>query len=286
MDNKVVVITGATSGIGFEMAKELCTQGFKVVLACRNLDQGLKVQEEFNNLYAKVDVDVMEINLASFSSIKRFAKKFRTKYNKLHVLINNAGVFCDTAKKTEDGFEMTMGVNYLGTFFLTELLLPIIIKTADARIVNITSKSAFYGKLKVDDNMFYSNVYGFKAYYASKLAQIFYTIDLSERLKDKGVTVNAACPGRVATKIWNGKTLMMKFLSPIITKKGSSPKEGASTGIFLATSPRVKDITGKMFFEKKVIDYSEVCLDNTIRREVVKLSYKVVKKYEENLSAG
>lgn len=277
MNKKIAVITGATSGIGMETARALAHENFKVVMACRDMDKASFLAKEIIKQSGNEDVEVIPINLASMLSIREFSALFASRFSKLHVLINNAGVFCDRPQKTEDGFEMTMGVNYLGTFLMTRLLLPIIKSTPGARIINITSKAAFYAKLKLDKNTFTSNTHGFKAYSASKLAQILFTIELAEELKIQGITVNAAYPGRVATNIWRGDSLMMKIAAPLMMQRSVSAEEGAKTGVHLAVSPAVEGITGKTFYEENVLEYKENCLDEGQRKKLMELSFEAIK---------
>ncbi|WP_051534060.1 SDR family oxidoreductase [Desulfitibacter alkalitolerans] len=276
MYEKVAVITGATSGIGLETAKDLAQKGYCVVMACRDTEKAAGLAGEIINKSGNEYVRVLPLDMASMQSIRSFSESFSAQYDKLHVLINNAGVFCDKLQKTEDGFEMTMGVNYLGTFLLTRLLLPVIMDTAEARIINIASKAALYGKLKIDEQVFSNKIYGFKAYSTSKLAQILFTIDLAEELKDSGVTVNAVSPGRVATNIWNGSSLLMKIVKPIMMRNSISAQEGARTGVYLAVSPMVEGITGKLFDKEKIMEYNQKCLDEGLRKELMKVSYDAV----------
>ena len=272
-DKKIAIITGATSGIGLESAKDLAGKGFKVVMACRNIEKAACQAGDIINQNGNLDVEVFPLNLASLESIRAFASKYCASYDKLDVLVNNAGVFCDKLKKTEDGFEMTMGVNYLGPFLLTRLLLPVLKNTTGARVINITSKAAFHAKLNLDKDPFSNRTYGFKAYAASKLAQILFTIDLAEELEDTGVTVNAAYPGRVATNIWKGTSLMMKIVAPIMMRKSISAEEGAKTGIYLAESPFLEGVTGKLFENEQIIEYNQTCRDIVMRKKLIKLSF-------------
>lgn len=277
MQEKVAIVTGATSGIGLETAKNLAANGYNVVLAGRDKEKGTCVAAEIIGQWGNASAAVLSLDLASMRSVRAFADSFKAKYNQLDVLVNNAGGFYDRLQKTEDGFEMTMGVNYLAPFLLTRLLLPLLRKTEGARIVNITSKAAFYAKLKLDENTFLSHTYGFKAYAASKLAQILFTIDLAEELRDAGVTVNAAYPGRVATNIWQGKSLLMKLVKPLMMRKGISAAEGAKPGIYLATAPAVAGITGKLFDQDGVMEYNKTCLDQELRKKLMELSFAALK---------
>ena len=273
---KVALVTGATSGIGLETAKSLARKDYTVIMACRDMDKGACLVADMISQDERADVHILPVDMASLQSVREFVELFTAKHDKLDVLVNNAGAFYDSQKKTEDGFEMTMGVNYLAPFLMTRLLLPLIKHTAGARIINITSKAAFYAKLKPDGKIFSNNTYGFKAYAASKLAQILFTIDLAEELKGTGVTVNAAYPGRVATNIWQGNSFLMKIVAPIMTRKSISAVEGAKTGVHLAVSPDVEGITGKLFYHEALMDYNQTCLDEWLRKKVMQLSFDAV----------
>lgn len=276
MRKKVALVTGATSGIGLETVRSLARKEYVVVMACRDMDKGACLVADFISEDENAEVHLLPVDMASLHSVRAFVELFNTKYQKLDVLVNNAGAFFDRLQKTEDGFEMTMGVNYLAPFLLTRLLLPSLKNTAEARIVNITSKAAFYAKLKPHGTIFSNNTYGFKAYAASKLAQILFTIDLAEELKDMDVTVNSAYPGRVATNIWKGNSLLMKIVAPIMTRKSISAAEGAKTGVYLASSPVVKGISGKLFYNEAIMDYNQTCLDEWLRKKVMQLSFDAV----------
>lgn len=276
VQKKVVVITGATSGIGLEMARDLADKGYEVVMACRDKEKGACLAGDIIRQTGNAAVKVFKLDMASMQSIEAFSSAFSKEYDTLAVLVNNAGVFCDRLEYTVDGFEMTMGVNYLGSFLLTRLLLPVIKNTPGARIVNVTSRAAFYAKLKLDNNLFTGEKHGFKAYAASKLAQIMFTIDLAEELAGTGITVNVAYPGRVATNIWKGSSLLMKLVAPLMTRKSISAAEGAKTGIYLADSPGVEGVTGKLFYFEEILEYSSNCLDENKRKELMKLSFEAV----------
>lgn len=281
MHKKVAIVTGATSGIGLKTAETLTREAYTVVIACRDKQKGACLAADILEQKGKTgsSVDVMLLDLASLHSVRAFAETFMAKYDRLHLLVNNAGGFYDSLQRTEDGFEMTMGVNYLAPFLLTRLLLPILKNTQGARIVNITSKAAFYAKLKLDEDVFTSHRYGFKAYAASKLAQILFTIDLAEELKGTGVTVNAAYPGRVATNIWKGSSLLMKLVAPIMMRNSISAVEGAKPGIHLAVSPELEGITGKLFDQEGVMEYNKACLDVQRRKELMELSFAALKRF-------
>ncbi len=276
MNQKIAIVTGATSGIGFEMAKGLASEDCRVIIACRNLKKAGSLVAEIISKSGNAAVEALPLELESLDSVKAFVSTFRAKYEKLDILINNAGVFADTLKSTKNGFELTMGVNYLGPFLLTRLLLPLMIAAPGARIVNVTSRAGLYGKIKVDENTFSGNKASFKAYSASKLAQMFFTIELADELKGKGVTVNAAHPGRIATNIWQGERLLTNIVAKFIMRKSVSPETGAKTGLYLALSPEVAGVSGKLYHEKEVLDYSQACLDGELRKALSKASFEAV----------
>jgi len=192
-------------------------------------------------------------------------------------LINNAGVYCAKREETEDGFEKTMGINYFGPFLLTNLFLPILEKTPEARIINVSSNAYFQGKINLNDLNLEKRYQGFKAYSASKLAIVLFTLELAARLKDTGVTVNALHPGHVATEIWNmwPGTWYQALLFKGIRRFAKSPEEAAQTSIFLACSDMVKGVTGKYFDNKETKKVSPLCNDLQLRKALWEISEKL-----------
>lgn len=276
MAKQIAVVTGATSGIGLETARGLALGDYHVVMACRNMEKASALAMEISEQSGNSNIEVLTVDMASLQSIRDFAERFTTKYDQLDVLINNAGVFCDRFEKTEDGFEMTMGVNYLGSFLLTRLLLPVIKETPEARIINISSKAAYYARLKTDENIFTDKKSGFRAYSKSKLAQLLFNIELAGELKRTDISANAAYPGRVATKIWQGSSLLMKIVEPLMMRNSISAKEGAETGLYLAMSPDLEGLSGYSFHGEDVLDYNKTCLNKKLRKELIKLSFDAV----------
>jgi len=283
MNKKTILITGATSGIGLETAKELAIRGYKVIMACRNIEKANKIRDEIIETSKNKNVEVMKIDMSSLKSIRNFSQEFHEKYDTLHVLINNAGVFCDTPMKTSEGFEMTMGVNYIGTYYLTKLLLDLLKNAKGARIVNVSSKAGLFGKLKLNKNFLETHPHGFKAYSASKLAVLLVTIEWANELREHHITVNAVHPGNVATGIWKGESFIMKIMEPINKRRYDSPKKGAFTGIYLASEDIVKNSTGQ-FFEKEnqLIKYNKRCLDEKLRRDLVKITEEILEDIINN----
>ncbi len=272
MTPKIAMVTGANSGIGFETAKELAIQGYYVVMVCRNLNKAANSAQIITEETGAA-LDIMQADLASFSSIRNFAQNYLDKYDRLDILINNAGLFSDSQRQTEDGYELTMGVNFLGTYLLTRLLLPILLKTEKSRIVNIASGAGFYGKINLAQP--FQGPHGFKGYSASKLALIWFTISLAEELKSKGILVNAVSPGRGATNIWRGKSLLMKIVRPFMLRSAQSAAECAKTGLYVALAPDDEITTGLMFEKSKPLPYNDRCLDHQSRQRLMQLTQNI-----------
>lgn len=278
MQGKVVLITGANSGIGRETTKALAHQGATIVMACRNLAKAEPVCAEIRQESGNLQVEIMHLDLASLASVREFAGQFAVKYGKLDVLLNNAGTFSMKRQETRDGFEMTMGVNHLGPFLLTHLLLPALEQTPAARIVNVSSDAHYRGEIDLADLHLERNYQGFRAYANSKLANVLFTLDLAERLQDTGITVNALHPGHIATNIWNiwpEKQWFQAIFSKVMNLFAISAKEGAQTSIYLASSEEVRGITGLYFDDKRPKAPSDKCQDLQLRRGLWQLSERL-----------
>ena len=238
MKDKLVLITGANSGIGKETARGLAAMGATIIMACRNLEKAEPVRDAIIEETGNARVSVMHIDLASLESIRTFAREFTAAYTCLDVLINNAGTFSTTRQETEDGFEKTMGTNHLGPFLLTHLLLPSLMQASAARVVNVSSAAAFFGKIDLDDLQMTSSygMVGFRAYAASKLANVLFTQELAQRLEGTRLTVNAVHPGEVNTNIWPDNNWFWRLVNRINSRFRISAEEGARTVIFAAAS--------------------------------------------------
>jgi NAD(P)-dependent dehydrogenase (short-subunit alcohol dehydrogenase family) len=277
MQGKTVIITGADGGIGREITKAIADKGAAIMMACIDKTAAIPVCESIKQETGNQNIEVMQIDLASLGSIREFTTEFKMNHQYLHLLINNAGIFAMKRHETTDGFESTMGINYLGPFLLTNLLLPIIVKTPQARIVNVSSNSHYQGKLDLGDLHSEKKYAGNIAYALSKRALVFFTQELAERLKDTGITVNALHPGHAATNIWvlwPGKWYQALF-TKIINKFMLSPKEGAAASIYLATSDEVNGLTGKYFSKMKRKDPAPQCRDTQMQKDLWNLSEKL-----------
>lgn len=279
MHGKIVLITGADGGIGREITKALAQKNATIVMACLDLTEANPVCEDIKQESGNMHIEVMLLDLASISSIREFVKQFSQKYQQLNVLINNAGVFCMKREETQDGFEKTIGTNYLGPFLLTNLLITLLKQTPEARIINVSSNAYFQGQIDLHDLHFQKKYHGFKAYAASKLAIVLFTQELAERLKDTGIAVNALHPGHAATNIWNiwpGKWYQA-LLNKIIKWFMISPQQAAQTSIYLASSDEVKNVNGIYFDKKKPKDVSPNAKDMQLQKGLWQLSEKLTR---------
>ena len=218
---RVVIITGANSGIGFEAAKVLAAKGADVVLAVRNQEKGNQAKAEILKENAQARVTVSLLDLSSLKSVKLFSDTFLKSQTRLDILINNAGIMIPPYGKTEDGFESQMGTNHLGHFALTAQLFPLLKSTGGSRIVNVSSTAHNMGNISFDDIHWESRKYfSWKAYGDSKIANLYFTNELGRRMQAAGLDfiTTAAHPGYAATGLQKG--FFMKFLNVVIAQSG------------------------------------------------------------------
>lgn len=265
---KKIILTGATSGLGLAAAKEFAQQNHHLILCCRNMIKGEKVLNELKALVPNSKIELFEVDLSDLSSIETFISEIKESFDSIDVLINNAGVFSERKEYTKDGYELTIGINYIGTFALTYGLLPLLKNSEKSRILNIVSRAGLYGKIRLTDNLFTKPNKGFPPYANSKLAEILFSIKLAEELDTENITVNAVHPGKVDTSIMIGDTFMMKLMYKLTKKKFITPEEGSKVIIDVATSDKYNDITGKMIEREGIIKYNDKCLDADLREKL------------------
>jgi len=262
MKGKICIVTGSNSGIGKETALSLAKMGAHVIMVVRNQERGEKARLEIAKQTGNNSIDIMICDLSSMDSIRRFAQEFKSKYDRLDVIVNNAGAMFNKREVTSEGFERTLAVNYLGPFLLTQELLDLLKSSAPSRIINVSSGLAKNGKVDLNDLQSEKNYRGTKAYsqvrapvYANtKLMLMMFTYELARRLKGSGVTANVLMPGFVATNLGkNGGSLSSSIMFKMVRPMQVSAKKGAETSVYLASSDDVKDITGKCFTKKKEV---------------------------------
>lgn len=241
---KTFIVTGANTGIGKITAADLASRGAHVILACRSEAKTAPVVDEIKRTTKNDKVEFMALDLASQKSVRDFASAFLARKVPLHGLINNAGLV--TRGTTTEGYELIFGVNHLGHYLLTRLLLDHLKQTKGSRIVNVAS-AAHYRAKKIDWSALQKttkSVSGFPEYTVSKLANVLFTKELAKRLEGSGVTTYAVHPGGVATDVWRRipqpfRWLMNRFLI--------SPEEGAKSTLRAATDPTLATETGRYY---------------------------------------
>src|SRR6266571_2867405 len=252
MKDKVVMITGANSGIGKTASLALAKMGANVVMVARDKERGEAARSEIIRESQNGSVDLLLADLSSLESVRQLATEFQRKYSKLHVLINNAGLFNQRRHLTMDGYEDTFATNYLAPFLLTNLQLDLLKASAPSRIINVSSVGHYSGHINFDDLNLEKEYGGWKAYGQSKLALVFFTHELAKKLQGTSVTVNAVHPGTVATNIWSRPLGPVGFIMALPKLFMTSPERGAETIVYLASSPDAKDLNGEYLEKLKV----------------------------------
>jgi NAD(P)-dependent dehydrogenase (short-subunit alcohol dehydrogenase family) len=253
LTGRVCIVTGATSGIGREIARNLADLGATVVVACRAEERGRSVVDEIVRATGNPQVQAMPVDLSSQSSIRQFARRILATFPELHVLINNAGVYLPERRLSPDGIETTWATNVLGYHLLSRLLLERMKASPPARIVNVAS--TFADGLDLTDPEFHRRPYdGVAAYRQSKQANRMLTWALAGRLVGTGVTVNTVHPGGVSTGIYRElrgvKGVLVRGWVRFIK---ASPREGADTPTWLAASPDVAGVSGKFWASRREV---------------------------------
>lgn len=241
LTDKTAIVTGANSGIGFETTKALAMKGATVIMACRNIKKATQAAEDIRKEVPAAKLELLQLDLADLASVGHFAEIFKTKYQQLDLLINNAGVMMPSPSKSKDGFEIHLAANHLGHFALTGLLLDVLMATPQARVVNISSTAHRQGKMAWDHLQMAK---GFEAYSRSKLANLLFTYELQRRFKKvrANAIAVAAHPGWTKTNLQNHLSKLLAFLLHSIMQEMSI---GALPILYAATVP---DVQGSDFY--------------------------------------
>ena len=269
MKGKICIVTGCNSGIGKETALALAKMEATVVMAVRSLDRGKKALSEIVALTGNRATALMLCDLSSLDSIRRFTNEFLGTYDRLHVLINNAGAVFSKRQTSVDGFEQTFAVNYLGPFLLTHTLLPVLKASAPSRVINLGSGLHKSGKIDFDDLQSEKNYKGMKAYATTKLMLTMYTYELATRLQSSDVAVNVVQPGFVATRLGRNSGSRLSALGFTLMRPFQiSAKKGAETSIYLAVSDEVEGVTGKCFSKKRETQTASTSYDRQLQKRL------------------
>lgn len=270
--NKVCLITGCNTGIGKETAIGLAQNGYKVLMLVRDTKKSEVAFKDIKTISKNDSVEMFFADLSLQSSIRTTAKEIITKHKVIDVLINNAGLMKREEEITKDGIESTVAVNYFATFLLTNLMLPVIEKSKNGRIINVSSELYKNGKIDIGNFTSSTKFNGSKAYASSKLMVAFFTKELSKRLNDKKITVNCVHPGVIGSDVFREYP---KIVNKLLNLFISNTKEGAKPSIYLATSKEVEGITGKYFYKTKEKPFIKTLDDNDLSKKIWEESLKI-----------
>ncbi len=268
MDGKVVLITGGTSGIGKAAATALANMGAEVVITGRNKEKGKGVAEEIRRESGNEEVSFFSADLAVQAEVRRLAEEFEASHDRLDALVNNAGLVLSKRTETPDGVEMTLAVNHLAPFLLTNLLLDLLKESAPARIITVASSAERFGTMDLNDLQSKRRYRAFPVYGKTKLANIMFTYELAERLEGTGVTANCIHPGGVNTGFASNDSGFTTFLFRLFKPFMRSPEQGADTIVYLAVSPDAEGMNGRYLSDRKVTSSSKESYDEDLRKQL------------------
>lgn len=291
LTGKIVLITGANCGLGKATALDLAARGARVILACRNKEKAEIAAEEIKSATGNQDVSIVILDLSDLDSVKAAAENVIKTYDRLDVLINNAGIGLNDQETTKQGFDMIFGTNYLGHFLFTQILLDLLKKSTPSRIINVSSTVLYvvWKKLNYDPSsenkkVKYPNLQG---YPISKLANYFHVRSLADELKGTGVTANAVHPGCVQTEIAKRnienktKAFLNKIFLWIFKLIGRSERDGSQTIVHVAVDPDLEEVTGEFFMNLTLgtDQLAALAKDWEEAKKLSKFSYDVCQNY-------
>ncbi len=282
MEQKNIMITGANAGIGKAAADALAYQGHRIIMVCRNPEKAENAKQDIIQKTGNKDIEIIIADHSSMSQVKSTAEEFYNQFNKLDVLINNAGLVTAGRNVTEDGFEEMFAVNHLSYFLLTNLLIDVLKKSNDPRIINVASGA--HGRIsRIDWNDLQStrSFKPFIVYSYTKLLNILFTNELARRLKNTNIKANSMHPGFVASNFGKSGNAAIRNMVRMGRPFARSTKKGAETIVYLAVSPQVEDETGKYFFDKEPVQPSRLARDPDSAKKLWEKSENLLQSFLE-----
>jgi NAD(P)-dependent dehydrogenase (short-subunit alcohol dehydrogenase family) len=278
VQNKIVLVTGATNGIGFEAARDLAAKGATIVGVGRSAQKCADAARRIMRATGNDRVEFLTADLSVQAEVRKLAEDFQRKYDRLDVLLNNAGAFFATRATSQDGIEMTWALNHLSYFLLTGQLLDMLKASAPARVVNVSSDAHQRAKgIRFDDVEFTRGYNSWGAYGHSKLANIMFTYELARRLTGTAITANALHPGFVATGFGHNNSGIVNFGMHLAQRVAARrPAEGARTSVYLASAPDIEGVTGQYFVDSHPMRSSSATYDGVAAARLWALSEGMV----------
>lgn len=280
LDGKTVLITGANTGIGKETAVDMAQRGARVILACRDMGRANKAADEIRKRSGNGNVVVKMLDLASLQSVRALAKDVQQNEERLDVLINNAGIMMCPQWQTEDGFEMQFGVNHLGHFLLTNLLLDLLKKSTPSRVVNVSSLAHEKGEIYFDDINLEKDYDPHRSYKQSKLANVLFTRELAVRLKGTGVTTYSLHPGVIRTELGRhllpSLPLWQRLMILPLFFLVKTPWQGSQTTIYCAVDESLQNTSGLYYSDCAPKEAAPQGRDDAAARRLWDLSTSMV----------
>lgn len=286
LSGKIVVITGANTGIGKETARSLAKMKATVIFACRDEKRTIPVIEEIKTETNNNNLFFYKLELDNLKSIKQFSEDFQSRFDRIDILINNAGVMrIPTRTLTANGFEMQIGVNHFGHFYLTKLLLDRLKKAAPSRIINVSSRAHERGKMDWDDLMLEKDYEPQKCYCQSKLANILFTRQLQEIVKNDNIKVVTLHPGVVRTELGRymfdttAKKVLMNVIKPLFWYFTKDSVQGAQTTLYCALEEHNKLVPGGYYSDCKIMDVNPIANEPENWKKLWDISEELIKKH-------
>jgi len=277
MTGKVCLITGGTSGIGWVTASRLAQFGASVIVVGKNRSRGQLAVSRIREEQGGHTVEFIQTDLSSLQEVRDLVEDFHKRYDRLDVLVNNAGTTLLIRRLSPDGYEMTLAVNHLSHFLLTNLLLDTLKSSAPSRVIHVSSGSHRGAEIRFNDLQSEKKYWIITTYGQSKLANVLFAYELARRVEGTGVTSNAVHPGFVSTNMGRDNGWFIhKLIRLAMRFSGISPEEGAQTILYLATSPEVECVTGKYFYERKPVKSSANSYDLDTARRLWQVSEQLV----------
>lgn len=275
-------VTGANSGIGKEITCGLLKAGFRVIMMCRNMEKAEAAKKELMLKTQPKMIDIVQVDLASIKDIKRASEEILDRFNRLDVLVNNAGIFSSESRYSKDGYELTFAVNHLAIQYLSERLIPLLkqsaTKTHPSRIVNVSSEAHRRGKINSEDLMLEKKFSGMAAYSQSKLGNILHTRYLAPKLVGDNILINCCHPGVVATNFAADEGGVFGFVFSFFRWFMISPSDGAKTPLMLAIGPLVEPKTGQYYSKQRVKNPNSVAKDSVVAETLFETGQLLIEK--------